>query len=154
MNDPILMFRSTLELMVQAYGPQCRDMDENDNEAGHCMYWTLELPCGLKLELVFHTAKNKTEVYSDAPEIEHAIHHLQLKEGQIIARMDRDLLDLFEKEYRFGRWDLFRYDDNGNENFVVSLNTQREAECILDSFEKKGHKQTYILKNRHSFADE
>ncbi|HQJ09971.1 MAG TPA: hypothetical protein PLF54_13270 [Deltaproteobacteria bacterium] len=42
-------------------------------------------------------------------------------------------------------WALWRQDDNGNRFLVSVKETKEEAQKLLESYEKRGHKQYYFI---------
>lgn len=47
------------------------------------------------------------------------------------------------------RWLLYRIDDNGNEVEMRRFATRNEAEAAMRTFEARGHKQAYLVRELH-----
>jgi hypothetical protein len=43
------------------------------------------------------------------------------------------------------RWEVWRQDDNGNRAVIQTFRSKAAAECLVEAFEAKHHKQTYWI---------
>ena len=47
----------------------------------------------------------------------------------------------------FGRWRVFRQDDNGNVFVVAEVDNEAAARALAAQYEARGHKQTYFVES-------
>jgi hypothetical protein len=120
---------------------------------GMCDLWGFESPCGMKLAFqFFHSGKGG--VILDSPEIEHALRHIPFPSSVLspmpievysevlteIAKLEPQRRSEIDALKAFQVW---RIDDNGNVFAVGEPTSERDARCLVQQYEARGHKQMY-----------
>ena len=151
-RPPLVSFRRARAALEADLGPpQARDRDSN----GMGLYdaWALRFGCGLEvLLLAFHMdpkAENISkdreswvEIQSNETDFAHIVAHLPFALGQVVPWIP----DL--RTTQPPRWTVMRRDDNGSSFEVATYGTRCEADIVADTFEARGHKQTYWVAER------
>ena len=155
-EPPLVSFRRARVALEADLGPpQARDLDSN----GIGLYdaWALRFGCGLEiLLLAFHmdsTARQVPkdretwiEIQSNETDFGHIAAHLPFElEGVSPWMPDR-------RTAQPARWAVMRRDDNGNTFEVAAYGTECEADIVADTFEARGHKQSYWVVDRGQAA--
>jgi hypothetical protein len=86
-----------------------------------------------------------------SPEIAHALRHLNFPPQYLTWRYDQSDLEPAEREHLFKdehSWEVWRQDDNGNAFLMQYAASERDAKCLADTFERRGHKQMYWVAPR------
>jgi len=149
---PLVSFRRARRSLEADLGPpQARDLGSNG--MGPYDAWTLHFGCGLEiLLLAFHLdSKAATipkdrdtwvEIQSNETDFAHIIAHLPFELDDVATWLpDR-------RTAQAPRWTVMRLDDNGNTFEVGAYGTRCEADRVTDTFEARGHKQTYRVVER------
>ena len=117
--------------------------------------WAYEFPCGLKMAFMFfHEPNARGGILLDSPELEHGLRHLPFQEGDATPMNGEGLtwvLDQIIKHYPHRRaeieslhaFQVWRIDDNGNVFTVGEPTSERDARCLVQQYEARGHKQMY-----------
>jgi hypothetical protein len=144
-EPPLVSFRRARAALEADLGPpQARDLESN----GIGLYdaWALRFGCGLEvLLLAFHmdsmaeniSKESWIEIQSNETDFAHVVAHLPFELGEVTPWIP----DL--RTTRPPRWTVMRRDDNGNIFEVGTYGTRCEADIVADTFEARGHKQTY-----------
>jgi hypothetical protein len=140
-NPAIPFLGITKTELEQRFGHPCDQ--ENAWGLGPCLYWGFEAECGLQLVIVFYELKQLTYLYLDEPELDHALLHLSWQASQVEPAVRDSFESCFGK--RPLHWQVCRQDDHGNRFVINAFATDREAACLLQSFERLHHKQTYWI---------
>lgn len=153
---PLVSFRRTRAALEADLGPpQARDRDSNG--MGLCDAWALRFGCGLEVLLLAFHADSKAEnipkdretwveIQSNKTDFAHIIAHLPFELGEAAPWLpDR-------RTTQPPRWTVMRLDDNGNTFEVGAYGTRCEADLVADTFEARGHKQTYWVVEREQAA--
>lgn len=135
------------------------DLDANDGvrRLGPCHLtnrcedaWAFGFGCGLEVLVVHHRDAEKGrlwELEGNLPEVQHALEHLGLSDVPVTWRAERsrryDRKNSVEPP-QFGVW---RLDDNGNEALVEVLASEATANCVVNTYEGRLHKQTYFVRD-------
>ena len=142
----LLVFDLPSGEIYRRLGPPHRRVEDRDDEAGPCEYWTFQYGCGLAVWIVRHLDASGDyvgTVYADAPEIEHILNHLPLADG-IAWRLDRDVTSFLGGWHAsLRKFSVIRQDDHGTEFEISAHPTRRAADCIRENLEASAHKQTY-----------
>lgn len=127
--------------LEQRFGAACEQ--EDGSGLGPCLYWGFEADCGLQLVVVFFELKGLTYLHLEEPELDHALLHLGWQASQVGPTVRDSFESYFGK--RPSHWQVCRQDGNGNRFVINAFATHREATCLLQSFERLHHKQTYWI---------
>jgi len=151
-EDPLVNFRRARAALEADLGPpQARDLDSNG--IGPYDAWALRFPCGLEvLLLAFHLDSRVQKVPKDRETIVE-IQSNQTDFAHISAHLPFELGDISpwipdRRTTQPPRWTVMRQDDNGNTFEVGSYGTRCEADIVADTFEARGHKQSYWVVER------
>lgn len=152
---PLITFDIGDRDIVSRFGPHHETLKEEDflREPGPCDYWAFRFECGLQIAITHYTGENRVKISADLPEIDHILRHLDLsaRPSWRIDEASPDIISVYlekelQQQWSFDlRFELWRQDDNGNKFKVGVFNSEREAACTRDSFEKRGHRQTYWI---------
>jgi hypothetical protein len=115
---------------VEALGPA-------DVKDGAVDWWYRIAPCGLVFSV--ERFSGCTIVWAGtAGEVRHALLHLPFEAPRWVA-----------DERASGGWSLHRIDDGGFEHDMEwLLPSEASARCVCATFERHGHKQAYVLRQK------
>lgn len=132
------------------------DLDEGMRRFGPCHYsdyheyaWAFAFPCGLEVLVIHDRGVKKDrqwELQGNLPEPQHALEHLGLSSATVTWQADR--VRRFESKTQTdpGKFEVWRLDDNGNEALVDVLASEATANCVVQTYEARLHKQTYFVR--------
>lgn len=116
--------------------------------------WGFEYPCGLRLAFQFPHTESVGGILFDSPEVEHAMRHLPFHEADVTP-MTPEIYDYINCEIvktfpdrrpeiaQLKAFQVRRIDDNGNVFAVGDPTSERDARCLVQEYEARGHKQMY-----------
>jgi hypothetical protein len=131
--------------------PAQRDLDSNG--IGLFDYHLLRFACGLEIALYrYHLGSGLRaidaareaslyEIYTNRPELEHAVFHLGIAAGDVQRATAADGSPLVAPVSPSVV--VMRRDDNGNEREVTRVTNRCEADAVAAAYRAHGHKQTY-----------
>lgn len=143
--------RSRIEVSAVLGPPHLTEWTDG---AGMEDFWAYEYPCGLKLSYQFSHTTPHGIIVLDTPEIEHAVRHLPLRREYLYlpdAACYGEMIQTYLKSYphraqeleQLKAFQVWRIDDNGNVFAVGEPTSERDALCLVEQYEARGHKQMY-----------
>ena len=88
------------------------------------------------------------ELQGNLPEPQHALEHLGLSAATVTWLADHVRRYESKTQTEPGRFEVWRLDDNGNEALVDVLASEATANCVVQTYEARLHKQTYFVAAR------
>ena len=135
---------------VRRFGPCHREEEDPSVVAGPEEAWAFGFPCGLEVLVIHPRGVHEGrlwELQGNLPEPQHALEHLGLTAVPVTWRADRMRVHVTDREGEPPRIEVWRLDDNGNEALVDVLASQATADCVVESYEARLHKQTYFVRH-------
>ena len=151
-RDPLFSFRRSRAEMESEFGPaQTREFDSNG--MGTVDAWTLRFSCGLELLVWAHHMKSDGSPVPPNQDTWFEVHANECDFAHIAAHLPFELRAvspwLPDRRTRpSARWQVMRRDDNGNVFAMRACSTRCEADRCADTFEGRGHKQSYWVEER------
>ncbi len=93
--ESLVFYEIDEEETLKIFGPIHREMDEDDNEPGPCLFWTYEYE-KLKVLFVYHEALKQLECRANELNIPKIVETLNLN-FPIAWRQDKEFPEVYEK---------------------------------------------------------
>src|SRR5262249_10640267 len=122
------------------------------NETRFFHEWAIRFECGLEVVLWFHEpvgAPSGVEVFANEDDAPHALRHLGLREDSLLQwrAPDGSWTDEAARAVLPRRFRVVRRDDHGHVYTMLETASRRDATCLMQEHEARGHKQTYEVED-------